>query len=60
MEQRAAWAIAGDDVLGFSHVIAGDQHDVSNGVPADVGDVVLQEAVLAVGTGELVRLLVVQ
>jgi hypothetical protein len=47
-------------VLGLPGVVAGHQDDTADGLAADLSDVVLEEALLAAGAGELVLLAVIQ
>ena len=56
-QQRASWPVARHDVLGLPGVVAGHQDDTA---AADLSDVVLDEAVLAAGAGELVLLAIIQ
>ena len=51
-QQRAAWSITRHDVLGLPRV-AGDQDDTADGLAPNLTDVVLEEAVVAVGPANL-------
>jgi len=58
-QQRAAWPVIRHDALGLPGGVAGDQDDTADGLAADLSDVVLEEAVVAVGASELVLLAVI-
>jgi hypothetical protein len=47
-QQRAAWPVTRHDLLGLPGGVAGDQDDTADGLAADLSDVVLEEAVVAV------------
>ncbi len=47
-------------MLGLSGAVAGDENHTTNRLTVDLGDVVLEEAVVAVGAGELEFLVLVQ
>ena len=47
-------------MLGLPGGVTRDQDDTANGLTVDLGDVVLEEAVIAVGAGELEFLVLVQ
>ena len=59
-QQRAAWPVTRHDVLGLPGGVTGDQDDTADGLTVDLSNVVLEEAVVAVGAGELVLLAVIQ
>ena len=52
-QQCGPGPVVGHDVLRLPGGVAGDQDDVADLLAADPGGVVLQEAVLAVGAGEV-------
>ena len=56
----AAWPVTRHDVLGLPGGVTGDQDDTADGLTVDLSDVVLEEAVVAVGAGELELLVVIQ
>jgi hypothetical protein len=55
-----AWPVTRHDVLGLPGGVAGDQDDTADGLAADLSDVVLEEAVIAIRPSELVLLAVIQ
>jgi len=59
-QQRTAWPVSRDNVLGLPGCIAGDQDYTADGLAADLSDVVLEKAVVAAWTGEPVLLTVIQ
>src|SRR5258708_37477957 len=60
VDQRAAWPVTRHDVLGLPGGVTGDQNDTADGLTVDFGDVVLEEAVVAVGAGEPELLVLIQ
>src|SRR6266568_1400156 len=52
-QQRAAWPVVRRDVPGLPGGVAGNQDDRADGLAADLSGVVLEEAVVAVGAGEV-------
>src|SRR5258707_5087907 len=59
-QQRAERPGTRPDMLGLPGGVASDQDDTANGLTVDLGDVVLEEAVVAVGAGELEFLVLVE
>jgi hypothetical protein len=59
-QPQPAWPVTRHDVLGLPGGVAGDEDYTADGLVADPSDAVLEEAVVAVGAGELVLLAVIQ
>ena len=59
-QQGPEWPITRDDMLGLADGVTGDQDHAANRLTVDLGDVVLEEAVVAARPGELELLVLVQ
>src|SRR5215471_13352116 len=59
-QQRGPGPVVRDDLLCLAGRVAGNQDDVAELLTADLRGVVLEEAVLAVGTGEVEPLTLIE
>jgi hypothetical protein len=59
-QQCAPGPVVGHDVLHLPGGVAGNQHDVANGLALDPSGVVLEEAVVAIRAGEVELLGVIE
>jgi len=59
-QQRTAWPVVRRDVLGLPGGVRGDQDGAAGGLAAGPSGVVLEEAIVAVGAGEVELLVLVE
>src|SRR6476660_1038214 len=57
---RLEWPVASHNMLRLAGGVTGDKDDTTNRVTVNLGNVVFDEPVVAVGTGELELLMLVQ